>query len=136
MKESTNPYSLLLTEEQRIVLKTRKLREDMVDNFIRHNEGLPTKGGEIRVLNEVLDSLDSQVLGLVDKRLKHEETNAVGAVAGNIAEIFKQLDSRVSKSTPIETVEVNDKFIPNDIVPGEDQIEFEEIELTDILKGD
>ena len=136
MADIKNPYSILLTEEQRIVLKTRKLREDMVDEFIKYNNGLPTKGSEMRVVNEVLNSLDDQVLGLVDKRLKHAENENNSENAAAVANLFKKLSEQEKSATPLENTEISDKFVPDDIVPGEDSIEHEEIELKDIFKED
>jgi len=134
MAKIDNPYKILLSEEQRILLKTRKLREDIVDHFIKYKEGFPTKGSEIRVINEVLNSLDNQVLGLVDKRLKHDENKANSENAEAIAGLLRKLSEQKSLSKPIENTEISDKYVPDDIVPGEDSMEYEEIELKDILK--
>lgn len=136
MAEVMNPYNMLLTEEQRIILKTRKLREDMVDEFIKYNNGLPTKGSEMRVVNEVLNSLDDQVLGLVDKRLKHEETESNSGNAAALVNIFRKLDEQRKNGTVVESAEISDKFIPDDLVPGEDSVGKEDIELKDIFKED
>lgn len=136
MADIINPYSILLTEEQRIIFKTRKLREDMVDEFVEYNKGLPTKGGDIRVINEVLNSLDDQVLGLVDKRLKHAESESNAENAANMASIFKKLSERQTSGKLVADINIDDKFIPDDIVPGENSVEKEEIELKDILNED
>ena len=134
MSKIENPYSLLLTEEQRIILKTRKLREEMVDHFIDHHGGLPTKGSEMRVVNEVLNSLDDQVLELVEKRLKHEENQTVAGNTEAIVKLFKTLNKQKAIAKPIEDSEIPDKYIPDNIVPGEDSLEYEEIELSDIIR--
>jgi len=128
-------FILLLDDEQRIVEKTRNIREKMVDALI-DEKGIPTKTGEMRVVNEILNSLDNQVLGLVDRRLKHDENTNNGELLETIKTVFTELDNRkLNKPSIINTGTIDDKFIPDNIVPGEDKIEYEEIEYEDIIKG-
>ena len=123
-------FILLLDDEQRIVEKTRNIREKMVDALI-DEKGIPTKTGEMRVVNEILNSLDNQVLGLVDRRLKHDENTNNGELLETIKTVFTELDNRkLNKPSIINTGTIDDKFIPDNIVPGEDKIEYE-----DIIKG-
>lgn len=127
-----HPYAMLLTEEERIILKTRKVREDMIDGIIEYNHGVPTKTGDVRVMNEVLNSLDSQVLGLADTRLKQSNADTQGDLADTIKAVLLQVDNNVTDGTPIDTT-LPEQLVPKDLVPGEDEIEYNPIELDTII---
>ena len=136
MAEVNNAYSLLLPEEDRLVIKTRNLREKMVDNYIEKN-GVPDTGRDMRVVNEVLDSLDSNVFGMVDKRLKHEENAISGDFTETIVKLFSELDNRKDQQPNIKIeMVVDDKIVPDDVVPGEDIIEYKPIEIEEIITED
>ena len=130
-----NPYSMLLDEEHRILEKTKNLREKIVDNFINEN-GLPTRSGDIRVLNEVMNSMDSNVTSTVELRLKHEENKQAEDLTEAIVEIFKNVNNKSIRNKENVPVTIDDKFVPDDVVPGEDQIEYQELDAEEILKKD
>jgi len=129
----TNPYTMLLDEEHRILSKTRDLREKLVDNFIEEN-GLTTKTGEMRVINELLNSLDTNVTSVVDLRLKNEENKQSEDLTDAIVSIFNKINDNAN-NVDIENkvVDVGERNVPDDIVPGEDQIEYQELDMGEIL---
>jgi len=122
-------YTMLLSDEERLLLKTRKIREDMVDEFIKNNNGVPTKTSEMRVINEVLNSIDDQTLGLVDRRFKHEENEQLEDITAIIKEVFTNVDKFKKKA---DKIDIDDKYIPTDIVVDEDSIEFKELNFEDL----
>ena len=131
VSKPTNSYSILLDEEERIILKTRLIRENMVDEFIKYNNGVPTKPSDMRVMNEVLNSLDDQTLGLVDRRLKNSEIQSNGDMADVIKNIFT---SKVlnSKNGPVTDIDITDKFVPDDVVLDETSVVYKALELEDL----
>lgn len=132
-QKQPDPFSLLLTEEQRIIEKTRKLREELIDNFIKE-KGHTTRTGEMRVLNEMMNSLDSNVMDVVDKRLKVEENKNTEDLTDTIRQVFLQVENKTNlEDLPNKIVEVEDKIIPEDLVPGEDIIEYEELDPEDYI---
>jgi len=122
-------YTMLLGDEENLILKTRKIRVDMIDDFIKYNNGVPTKPSEMRVMNEVLNSLDDQTLGLVDRRFKHEENKQLEDVTAIIKEVFTNVNSLKKK---INEVDIDDNYIPTDIVVDEDSIEYKELSFEDL----
>jgi len=131
-----NPYTMLLDEEHRVLDKTKRIREKIVDNYINEN-GIPTRTSDIRVLNEVMNSMDSNITTTVDLRLKHEENKQTEDLTGAIVEIFKSInDKGVNIDISKKQVSVEDKFVPDDVVPGEDQIEYQELDADEITLKD
>ena len=133
MEVASNPYVMLLDEEHRVLHKTRELREQIVDTFIKE-KGVPTKSGDMRVVNELLNSLDTNVTSTVELRLKHEENKQSEDLTEAIVSIFNKINDD-SNNIDIDNKEVvvSDKFVPDDVVPGEDQIEYSELDVDSIM---
>jgi len=129
-----HPYDLLNEDENKIIQKTRELRVQMIDEFI-NEKGVPTSTRDMRVLNEVMNSLDAQVLGLVDRKLKQEENKTNNDIKDKVIEAIKIIQTSHSQESN-KQVDLSDKFVPVDIVPGETKIEYEQIELDDIIKDE
>jgi len=128
-----NPYTMLLDEETRTVLKARKIREQMVDAFIVE-KGIPTKTNEMRVVNEILNSMDSQTFGLVDRRFKAEDSKQLEDVTELIKEIFTKQQT-IPVRTNDKDVILEDKFLPDDMVLDEDSVDYKELSMEDIIGG-
>jgi len=125
-----NMYSMLLTEEERILIKTRNIREDMVDGIIEYNNGVPTKTSDVRVMNEVLNSLDDQVLGLTDRRFRFEEQKNDADLAGILKDVFANIDNYKPKVA--RNIDIAHEYIPADIVVDETSVEVKELTFEDV----
>jgi len=126
---------IFLPNEYRILEKTLEIREKIVDKLLE--EGIPTKSRDIRVLNEVLNAMDANVLGRVDRRLKREENDNQEEFNKIAVEIIlnwnKMKQERVTE--PIEVPEL-DRELPDDmVVPDEDSLEYKELTMEDIIEG-
>jgi len=133
MSEKLHPYDLLTEDENSVIFETREIRRKMINQYIEEN-GIPTKAKDMRVLNEILNSLDNQVLGLVDRRLKNDENKNEKDLTNVIREIFLRADHELKQTSNLNKPrELEDTYIPTDIVPGETKIEYEEIELEEII---
>jgi len=125
--------NVFLPEDSRILNKTMKIREDIIDKFIEEDE--ITKVGNARVINEILNSMDSQVLSKTDKRLKQKDNENTQDVTEIIKNILLET-SLTPKPIPMEqrdlnvTIELND----DDVVYGEDKIEYEELDIDNFIK--
>lgn len=129
-----HPYDLLTEDENKVIFKTRDLRLQIIDNFIEE-KGIPSRSGDIRVLNELMNSLDGQVLGMTDRRLKKEENNT----NDNMLDVVKEVISNVQANLAIPSekkLDIEDKFVPVDVVPGEVEIEYNEIDPSEVLGSD
>lgn len=125
--------SFILEEEDRILNKTLSIREKIVDKMTE--DGIPYKTSEIRVLNEVLNAMDNQVFGKIDRRQKQEDNNNnekyLEMIRAIVLETEKMQDKVKTEAIeePVIDIELNDE----DIVPGEDKIEYEELDPKDFM---
>jgi len=123
---------IFLEEEERVLNKTLYLREDIVDNFIKG--GLPEKVGEIRVINELLNSMDNQVLSRSDKRLKHTQNENDKDVTEIIKNILLETSTMVNVNDAPRDLDVVIELKDSEVVSGEDKIEYEELNIDDFIK--
>ena len=119
----------LYTEEESALLnKTKNIRIRIVDHMVK--DGPPERVGDIRVLNEMLSSLESSTHTAVSNRLKHKDTGNTEAMLDLVAETLKQagnqpVNKRVSKVT------IPDNIIDVDLVPGETDINPTSLDISE-----
>ena len=128
-----NPYSVLMDDEHRVLDKTREIRENIVDTYIQDN-GIPTRSGDMRVMNEILNSLDANVSTRVDFRLKHEDSKQSEDLTDAIVGIFNKI-SQGNNVVDVATknITIEDKFVPDNVVPGEELIEYQELDMDKVV---
>ena len=130
----TPDSDLFLPEESRLLNKTVAIREKIVDHMIE--DGIPYKTNEIRVLNEVLNSIDNNVLGKVDRRLKHTENENNNDMREIVKTIMLEGEKIKQNIKPIDIKEIlPEEYVLDEVNPGEDSTEYEEITLEEI-KGE
>jgi len=124
---------LFQEEGAKVLQKSLHIREAVVDEIIK--DGVPTSSRDIRVLNEVLNSMDALVFGKVDRKLKKKETSDNGRVLEMVKTIIKN-NQKLKNEIAIEAVspELGEEHEIIDLVPGETKVEYEEITL-DEIKG-
>ena len=123
----------LYTEEELDLLeKSKNLRIGLVDNLVTHAD--PTAknyNSTARVVNELLTSLDKTIHDSANTRLKHQDSQNVGNMADIMAGIFKEIHTQNANAPKRVTVILDDKFLPDDVVPGELSIEQPVLDLKD-----
>jgi len=130
----TSDAELYLPEEYRLINKTVNIRERIVDEMIK--DGLPYKTNEIRVINELLNSIDSNVLGRVDRRIKQKSEEGEKDMRDLVKAIILEGEKIKKEMKPVElNQELPEEYILETVVPGEDSINYEELTLEDI-KGE
>jgi len=122
----------IYTEEELALLdKTKKIRLDVADNMIKN--GVPNNVGEIRVLNEVLTTLDKSVNETVANRLKHNENENKEALLDTVALALSNIQQSKVAATDRD-IDAPDEVIPTDIVPGETDIGVSQLNASDFIK--
>lgn len=115
---------------------TKQIRLLMVDAKLRDGNGIPTKSGDIRVINEVLNSMDDSVHKVAAARLKHGENKSKAQTQELIANILKQVklnDDEVTVLTVTsKSTDLPDEFVPIETVPGAMDIGPNQLTLADI----
>jgi len=123
---------LFTSDEEELLKKTRKVRLDLIDSMTE--DTVPTRSGDIRVLNETLDAMDRQILDIAKIKAKATEEDNNNKVTNMVVELL----SRVSSNTPLarnSDISLPDEYIPVDVVPGELDINADRLELKDFING-
>ena len=123
--------SILYLEEEEILLKkSLSIREKIIDKIIE-KEGIPTDNRTIRVVNELLNSIDNQILGKVDRRLKKKDIDDNSKIRDNIVELL----SKVTINDTGESIsEVEGELNDEDIVEGELDISTREHNVKEMIE--
>lgn len=121
--------------ESRVLNKTMDIREKIVDQMA--SAGLPTKAHELLALNAIMNDMDKQVMDKVKLRVKQEEDDNKNKTVAMVAEILGRIDSNKGY-IPMSNKDIDlpDKYLPNDIVPGETDVSPDKLSLADFVKGE
>ena len=131
MSEQTNT---IYTEDELVLLeKTKKIRVDIADNMTKN--GVPNSVAEIRVLNEVLTTLDKSVNETVANRLKHNENENKEALLDTVALALSNI-SKTKTAATNRVIDAPEEYIPDDIVPGETDIGVSQLNPSDFINTD
>lgn len=125
-------------EEQERLNRSLSLREQMVTEIFK--DGVPTHTGTVRVVNELLNSIDSQIHNNANTRLKETEVNTGKETKDLIVQIMKNINNRMintPKRENIESVELLETEIIEkpEFVVGEDS-GYEEIKIDKFISKD
>lgn len=132
-----DPDSINTIQEQKILHKTLKIRETIVDNKLAI-DGLPTKSGDMRVINEMLSAMDTSVHTGANNRLKQQSNDKdndfiLDLAAKVINGINSKTGTYVGKiNGKLPERDLSDEFIPVDVVPDEMTIGISSITEEDI----
>lgn len=128
MKQNDELFS---EEELAIINKTRDTRNKLIDELTE--DGVPTRAGDIRVLNETLDAADRQVLDIVKLKKSQQEDNS-DRMVGMVVELLSKVTSNNPVAYGNNEINLPDEYIPVDVVPGETDIGAEELSLSDFIE--
>jgi len=130
-----NSNTLFDKEEETLLKKTRDIRFKLIDDMTE--DQLPTRSGDIRVLNETLDAADRQLIDLAKLKAKQQETEGNNKTIAMVSELLGRVATGASmQQISNHAIDLPDDFIPIDIVPGEVETSPEELELGLFIKGD
>jgi len=118
----------IYTKEELIELAIiKKARFDIIEDMTK--DGPPSRGGDIRVLNEVLTSADKMIVDTANTRLKQEDSANSGVLADMVVELLKQ--ARYKKSVCAEETDITN--MPSEVtqietVDGETTLDPERLD--------
>lgn len=130
-----NVYEMLTLQEEREYSETYMLRKQMLEAHI-NEYGIPVKSGNMRIANEILNSMDSQTDSRAKIRTADKALSATEDLTALAREIL--LDSApavITTRRENSSLDLASSMIPTDIVHGEDVIEYQELSPEDIIKG-
>jgi hypothetical protein len=126
------------TQEEEDLLNLVKNNRLNIINTMTKDGKVPEKVGEIRVLNEVLNSIDSSVHTGVANRVKFQAAGDNQSALEIVAETLKAI-GRQQMNRPVleaQLTELPQEYIPLDTVYGEAEINPERLEIADFIEGD
>jgi len=126
-------------DEHDLLLKTRKLRMDMIDGMF--SNGVPTRSGDMRVANEILSAVDKSVQDSATLRIKHTDSQTEASKVALVAATIKYakenrhevaMTSTLPGQEPILEAEILDV----ELVLGELEIGPQELVIEDFVGGE
>ena len=125
--------SVFTDEDQDTLDFTQNMRKNLVINMTK--EKLPKDIGSVRVLNELLGSMDSQVTDKTKIKLNANKNADDSKHKEAMLSALTNIDRETGKART-GSLELEDEFIPIDLVPGEtstNKIELDYEEIMDAL---
>ena len=121
------------TEQQRLD-DNYAFRKRMIDRAFAEGN-VPDSAKDIEAINGVLNSMDKAIYDNANARLKQQENQNKEAILDLVAESIKVIHSQKSKHTTQEhETEIDNKFVPLDVVDGEQDLAPESITLDQIMR--
>lgn len=128
--------SIYTQEEQELLKISKDVRKQIIQDMMKG--GTPSYK-EVEVLNQVMSALDKSVNDAATIRQKHQDSNAKAETLAAVLETIKQISNQEAMAArankQIET-ELDATFIPDDIVPGEQDMEQKQFTLDEMMKED
>lgn len=128
--------SIYTQEEQELLKISKDVRKQIIQDMMKG--GTPSYK-EVEVLNQVMSALDKSVNDAATIRQKHQDSNAKAETLAAVLETIKQISNQEAiaarANRQIET-ELDATFIPDDIVPGEQDMEQKQFTLDEMMKED
>ena len=120
------------SEENRILDKTMQLREDILDSMTA--DGIPEKTNEIRVIKEVIESMDKKVMDSANLRAKVNKDKSDTKMSELVIQTLKNRAKYRHDTVPAERIlELEESYIPDDVVEGEMEMGPAELDANDYI---
>ena len=127
--------SVFNKEEQEDINKSRKIKRMIIDDMTNDGMDVPSKPGDIRVLKEVLESLDKETTDKALIRAKHKEVGNADTY-NKMALAMISANRQAIRNPVARKVELDDSHIPLDTVDGEMSGIDAALELKDVGLGE
>lgn len=136
---SPDETGLYSKEEDLILKKNEKIRGLMIDSLTANGTAAPSDKKDFRVLKEILESSDGAINKRAENRAKHKAADKDSEQVKDLATALliaasKDLAKEVGRRAPGEVIIDDDVGPALELVPGEDSIKMEDIELDEIVK--
>lgn len=126
--------SVYTQEEQDLLQITKDVRKRIIEDMMK--SGTPGYT-EVEVLNQVMSALDKSINDAATIRQKYRDTNTRAETLATVLETLKQITAmevEAAKSNRVIETELDVTFIPDDIVPGEQDMEQKQFTLDEMMK--
>ena len=119
------------SNDELLLEKTQKYRLEMIDDLME--DGVPNNMNNVRVVNELLNDVDKQIMDKTKLTNKQEADDKNGNIANMVVEILANISSDGPTMSTNRQLEIPDDILTLDVVPGETAISPEELNLSDFI---
>lgn len=108
------------------------VRIKLIKNMVKDENNLPEDAKTLEALNSLISSGEKSIHDRVANRLKHQDNQNKDALNELVASTLLQLNlnQTAKREGPVNT-DIDEKYIPVDIVPGELSTDKEELDIED-----
>lgn len=123
--------AMFTDDDERLLSKTMGMREKLIESFTK--EGIPSKGSDVRVLKEVLDSIDNTILSKAKLKIEETDTTVNAQQRQLLAELVLAIHD--NKGNNASASNEAPKFEPSDVVTceGEDILGKDNLDPADYI---
>ena len=119
--------------EEQILSNVINVREKIVESMTDGGNHIPRNARDLEVLNSVLSGLEGTVTKKVDTRIKIKDSNNESAKVEMVAEILRRSRKKQVNIPHRQSDELEDTFVPMDIVPGETGMGSADLQIEDFV---
>lgn len=119
-------------EQDSMLNETLNVRLNMMRDMVK--EGTPSRGGDVRVVKELADSIDTSLHTRKANELKHEATVNNEQVLELVAATFFKANEAKNNITGPQTTALPDELKAIEVVAGETDISPGELDMEDFTK--
>ena len=124
----------IYTEEERKRLEDNYNYRSKMVQYAFSNGQIPDNPKEIEAINSVLNSMDKAIVDAATNRLKQQENMNKDATLNIVSDMIKTIHKQQLELKQVKrNTNIEDEYIPTDIVAGERDIIPENITLDDIM---
>ena len=128
--------SFFTIEEESDLKLYKDIKNRMIKDMVA--EGLSDSRSR-RLMNEILTSAEASIHKNAELRRKHSDNKSKGAIVAQMAEVIKSTHKkRLEAFGKKEEVnpDIDNKYIPTDIVKGETEIDPAPLNIEDFISGE
>ncbi|MDE6209897.1 MAG: hypothetical protein K2M73_09535 [Lachnospiraceae bacterium] len=134
MEEENEIVSVIPDDVKKRLEYTQNIRKLIIDGMTNHGNDAPSGSKDIEALNAVLDSMDRNEFERIKLDVKNSANKAENNLKASIAELYKTIASKqVTINVNNRNIDLPDKFIPDDIKPGEDFVGHDPLDKKDFV---
>lgn len=137
MEELNKSKEAFFTAEEESDLKLYKdIRNRIIKDMVA--DGINDSRSR-RLMNEILTSAESSIQKNAELRLKHNDNKNKEAIVAQMAEVLKSTHRKrmeAQKNLTETNPDIDNKYIPTDIVKGETEIDPAPLNVDEFITGD
>ena len=101
------------------------------------DDRVPTSSKEIEAINTVLSAMDKSIYDRTNIKLKHQENQSREAILDMVGEALRMVSINKASIQPgVRELELSADLVPTEFVPGELEMQTQQVTLDEIMQGE